>query len=320
MAGIVALLLFAFFALVGYAVSGWAEEREEAKEVLGRRLTSMTGAAVGAASAAVLKDRRLSRIGFLNTILQRLGITKNLVRVVRQAGLQRRVGEVLLYMLLLAAAAFLLVTLLVGRTPFAVIAAVIGGLLPLMIVLRMRRRRLALFGEQLPDALDLVRAALQAGHGLMAAMTVVAEEFPDPVAQEFRDVSEEVRLGRPLREALDNLAERTANPDVALLQVGILTAQDIGGNLAEVIDKISHTIRERFKLQRDTQVLTAQGRMSGGVITALPLVVGVATAIFNPGFLNLLFETTAGHYMLAYAATSLLLGHFVIRRLVRIEV
>src|SRR2546430_14099468 len=96
MTGIVALLLFAFFALVGYAVSGWAQDREETKEALGRRLTTMTGAPVGGASAALMKDRRLSRIAPLNALLQQLGITKNLVRVIRQAGLQRRVGEGLL--------------------------------------------------------------------------------------------------------------------------------------------------------------------------------------------------------------------------------
>src|SRR3989442_7482401 len=165
MTGIVALLLFAFFALVGYAVSGWAQDREETKEALGRRLTTMTGAAVGGASAALIKDRRLSRIGPLNVLLQQLGVTKNLVRVIRQAGLQKRVGEVVLYMLLLAAAAFLLVTLFVGQTALAALAALVAGLLPLMIVLRMRRKRLALFAHQRPNAPDPIAARLQARPG-----------------------------------------------------------------------------------------------------------------------------------------------------------
>jgi len=315
-----ALLIFGSLVLAGYAVANLMGARQEAKRALDRRLAAMAGLSDGGLPGAVLKDRRLSSIGLVNRLLPRSGAVAPLVRMVSRAGLKKRVGEVLLYVPLAAAAGFLLVTLATGKALLAVMAGAVCAALPLLVVRRMARRRTLAFGEQLPDALDLVRAALQAGHGLMAALTVVAEEFPDPVAQEFRDVSEEVRLGRPLREALSNLAERTANPDVVLLEVGILTAQDIGGNLAEVIDKISYTIRERFKLQRDTQVLTAQGRMSGGVITALPLVVGVATSIFNPGFLNLMFETTAGHYMLAYAATSLLLGHLVIRRLVRIEV
>ena len=163
--------------------------------------------------------------------------------------------------------------------------------------------RRALFAEQLPDALDLVRAALQAGHGLMAALSVVADEFPDPVAQEFRDVVEEVRLGLPLRDALYNLAERVGDPDVALLDVGILTAQDVGGNLAEVLDNISYTIRERFKLQRDIQVLTAQGRLSGGVLTALPFFVGARHDRPQPGVLRARCSSTGrASYLLAYGA------------------
>ncbi|TMB45599.1 MAG: hypothetical protein E6J60_16845, partial [Deltaproteobacteria bacterium] len=171
---------------------------------------------------ALIKDRRLSRIGPLNVLLQQLGVTKNLVRVIRQAGLQKRVGEVVLYMLLLAAAAFLLVTLFVGKTAFAVLAAVIGGLLPLMIVLRMRRKRLALFGEQLPDALDLIRAALQAGHGFLSALQVVAEEFPDPIASELTEVAEEIRLGLTVREALQHLTERMEDPNLPILATGVV--------------------------------------------------------------------------------------------------
>src|SRR6266516_4906497 len=239
MTGIVALLLFAFFALVGYAVSGWAQDREEAKEALGRRLTTMTGASVGAASAALMKDRRLSRIGLFNAILQHLAITK------------KRVGEVLLYVPLLAAAAFIAATLLLGKLMFAVLAAVFAGLLPLMIVLRLRRRRMALFGEQLPDALDLIRAALQAGHGFLSALQVVAEEFPDPIASELTEVAEEIRLGLTVREALQHLTERMEDPNPPTLATGVVITQEVGGNLAEVLDNISYTIRERFKLLRE---------------------------------------------------------------------
>jgi tight adherence protein B len=187
-------------------------------------------------------------------------------------------------------------------------------------VRRIASRRSARFAEQLPDALDLARAALQAGHGLMAALSVVADEFPDPIAQEFREVTEEVRLGLPLRDALDNLSTRVAAPDIALLEIGILITQDVGGNLAEVFDNISHTIRERFKVQRETKALTAQGRMSGALLTALPILVALALAILNPGYFAPMFEPGKGRYMLAYAACSLIAGHFMIRRMVRVKV
>jgi len=309
MTGIVALLLFAFFALVGYAVSGWAQDREEAKEALGRRLTTMTGASVGAASAALMKDRRLSRIGLFNAILLHLALTKNLVRVIRQAGLKKRVGEVLLYMPLLAAAGFIATTLLLGKLMFAVLAAVIAGLLPLMIVLRLRRKRMALFGEQLPDALDLIRAALQAGHG-----------FPDPIAAELTEVAEEIRLGLTVREALQHLTERMEDPNLPILATGVVITQEVGGNLAEVLDNISYTIRERFKLLREVRVLTAQGRLSGMVLTGLPFFVALSLILFNPEYFKPMMESRTGLYMMGYGIGSIALGHVLIQRIVRIKV
>jgi len=315
-----ALLIFASLVLAGYALATMSRTREEARQALNRRISSVVGAADGTLRAGVLKDQRLSTIGALNTLLPRLGFVTPLVGMIGRAGLKKRVGEVVLYVLLAAGAAILLVTIVTGNPALGVLAGVVGAAVPFLLVRRMARKRSALFAEQLPDALDLARAALQAGHGLMAALSVVADEFPDPIAQEFREVTEEVRLGLPLREALDNLSKRVDAPDIALLEIGILVTQDIGGNLAEVFDNIGHTIRERFKLQRETKTLTAQGRMSGTVLTALPILVAVGLSILNPGYFAPMFAPGKGRYMLAYAACSLLAGHFVIRRLVRVKV
>jgi tight adherence protein B len=314
-----ALLIFGALVLAGYAVATMLRARDDKRQALARRIASVTGVSEQT-RGGVLKDQRLSAISFVNARLARLGFVAPMARLTARAGLKKRVGEVLLYIPLAACAGFLLVTLATGQALLGVAAGAVGAMLPLLVLRRMARSRQKRFAEELPDALDLVRAALQAGHGLLAAMAVVAEEFPDPIAQEFRDVSEEVRLGRPLREALDNLAERVANPDVALLQVGILTAQDIGGNLAEVLEKVSYTIRERFKLQRDVEVLTAQGRLSGGVLTALPFLAAGGMMLFNRGYFMSLLENPSGRYLIAYALFSLLIGHLTIRRIVRIEV
>jgi tight adherence protein B len=313
-----ALLIFGALVLAGYAVSTMLGARDEKRQALRRRIASVTG--VSAKTGGVLKDQRLSAISFLNARLTRLGFIAPMAGLVARAGLKKRVGEVLLYVPLAACAGFLIVTLTTGQALLGVAAGALGAMLPLLALRRMARSRQKHFADQLPDALDLVRAALQAGHGLLAAMSVVADEFPDPVAQEFRDLSEEVRLGRPLREALDNLAERVANPDIALLQVGILTAQDVGGNLAEVLDKVSSTIRERFKLKRDVDVLTAQGRLSGGVLTALPFLASGGMMLFNRGYFLALVQNPSGRYLIGYALISLLMGHIMIRRIVRIEV
>ncbi len=314
------LLVFTALALCGYAISGFAVEREQAKDALDRRLTAMAGTPSVNAGASVLKDRRLSGIGLFNKILTRVSIVDPFVRMIRQAGLKRRAGEVLLYIPLLGSLAFLLVMLLLGRLLFACVAAGFAAVAPLIIISRMRSKRLALFGEQLPDALDLIRAALQAGHGFVSALQVVADEFPDPIAGELREVAEEMRLGLSMREALYHLMERMNDPNLPILTVGVLITQEVGGNLAEVLNNVSYTIRERFKLIRETRVMTAQGRLSGLVLTALPFLVAVGLFFLNPSYFLPMLQTRTGLMMIGYALMSLLMGHLFIQRIVRIRI
>jgi len=312
------LLVFVSLVLAGYALFAGASRRLDARDAFQRRLPAATGGGKPSRPGSLLKDRRLSTIAVLNAVLGRLSLVAPVAEMIRKAGLKRRVGEILLYVPLLASTAFLLTILATGSLAGASVAAAGAGGLPLLVVQHLRRQRTRLFAEQLPDALDLVRAALQAGHGLLSAMGVVAAEFPDPIAQEFRDVTEEVRLGLPLRDALANLARRVDNDDFPLLQVGVLVTQEVGGNLTEVLDKIGHTIRERFKLQREMAVLTAQGRMSGRVLTALPFVAALGMSFLNPTYFGPMLEDPTGRAMLMCGGVSLFVGHLIIRRLVRI--
>ena len=317
---ILVILVFVALTLLGYAASGYAVQRQEEKAALDRRLTSMAGVATTTLGPSVVKDRRLSGIAALNTVLAQVSLVGPLVKMIRQAGLKRRAGEVILYIPLLGLAAFLFVVLLGLPSIFGIIAAVVAGSFPLMVISRMLTRRLALFSEQLPEALDLIRAALQAGHGFVSALQVVAQEFPDPISWEFSEVAEEVRLGLPMRDALYHLMERVDDPNLPILVVGVLITQEVGGNLAEVLNNTTYTIRERFKLLREVRVMTAQGRLSGLVLTALPFLVGGALFVLNPLYFGVMLERSAGHFMLAYALLSILLGHFVIRRIIQIKV
>src|SRR3989442_2191886 len=324
MLGLAALLLFASLALVGFAVSGWARGREESKRTLDRRLAVMTGAAVADApvdssQTSVMKARRLSGIAFLNTLLRRVSRLNPLVRMIAQAGLKKRVGEILLYVPLLGVGGYVGVVAFGGPPAAGLGAGVVAGWLPLMIVRRMQRKRNQLFSEQLPDALDLIRAALQAGHSLSSALYVVADEFPDPIAQEFREVAEEMRLGLPMRDAFYNLTDRVDDSNLPILIIGILVTQEIGGNLAEVLNNISHTIRERFKLLRETKVMTAQGKMSGNLLSALPFCVAIGVFVMNPVYFSPMLHTTTGLYMLGYAVVSIVLGHVTISRITNIR-
>jgi tight adherence protein B len=321
MAAILALLCFGCLLMLGYGFSMWLQQRLAAQRELMNRLRSMAGISAGSEeSRSLLKDQRLSGIPAFDVLLSRAPIIAPLVRTIQQAGLRRRVGEVLLYIPLLGCIAYLFCSLIGLRPIVRLVVAIIMALMPILVVSRMRTKRLQMFGEQLPDSLDLVRSALQAGHGLIAAFQVVAETFPDPVATEFRYIVDEVRLGLPFRDALYNLAVRVGDPNVPILVVGVLTAQDVGGNMAEVIDNVTHTIRERAKLRRDIQVLTAQGRLSGLVLTALPFGVGGFMYLYNPTYFRPMIERPTGHLLMMYGICSLLAGHFMVRRIVKIEV
>jgi tight adherence protein B len=311
-----ALLVFLAFALAGHAIAAWLGHREAARRQVAQRLDVMAGKGRVQLSGSLLRDQRLSRIGLLNALLGRTPLVLSIARTIRQAGLKRRAGEVLLYIPLLASTALLINQLAGGPLMAGVIVGLAAGSLPLIIVARIRRKRTQRFSEQLPEALDLIRSGLQAGHGLPGALAVAADTFPDPLSHELRYAIEEMRVGLSLREALCHLADRVPDPNLPILTVGILVAHDSGGNLAEVVGNLAHTIRERFKLHREVKVLTAQGRLSGMILTVLPFLVGATMYFLNPIYFAPMIAAPAGHWMLAYALVSVLLGHLLIRRLV----
>ena len=319
MLGLLALAVFVVIATTGYGIASVLRNRQEVARALAQRLDMAAGPRLGV-GPSVLKDRRLSSIGSVDFLLARVPLVQSMARTIRQAGLRRRAAEVLLYIPLLACTGFLVAMLVNGHLLVALVVGACAGAVPALIIRRLKHARTTLFAEQLPDALDLIRAALQAGHGFGMALTLVATEFPDPIASEFRDVAEEMRLGLPLRDALAGLMDRIDDPDLPMLVIGILIADESGGNLAEVLANIGHTVRERFKISRDVRVLTAQGRLSGNVLTALPFIVGATMYWLNPTYFKPMTTTTLGNYMLLYVLVSVTLGHFLIRRIVRIQV
>jgi len=321
MAAILAVLSFLVLVMAGYGLAMWIQQRLAARREVLDRLRGMAGfSIVDGDTRSLLKDQRLSGIPAFDALLSRTPLIAPLVTMIQQAGLRRRVGEVLLYIPLLASIGFLVCTLFGASMPIRIVTALVVAMLPVLVISRMRAQRLRLFAEQLPDALDLVRSALQAGHGLIAALQVVGDTFPDPVATEFRYIVDEVRLGLPFRDALYNLVARVGDQNLPILVVGILTAQDVGGNMAEVIDNITYTIRERAKLQRDIQVMTAQGRLSGLVLTALPFIVGTFMFFQNPEYFAPMVTRRTGQMWLLYGCISLLAGHIMVRRIVKIQV
>lgn len=306
--------------LGGWALSEMLHRRNEKRAVLAQRLQTVAGLVIGDEHrGGLLKDTRLSRIPWLDRILVHLPGMMAYARAVRQAGFEDSLTAVLLAPTLVGGSIFVLFRAAGSTRASALFVGLIAWAVPILIVQRRRRARARAFGEQLPDALDLMRAALQAGHSFVSAIMVVAEEFPDPSATEFRQVAEEMRLGLSLREALGNLCARLDNADLPILMVGVLVAQESGGNLAEVLENISHTVRERFKLGRELQVLTAQGRMSSNVLTGLPILLGGALMAFSPQYFKPMLEDPRGTKMLLFAAGSLVCGQLMMRRIVRMR-
>ncbi len=210
--------------------------------------------------------------------------------------------------------------LLVTRLWWAALAvALVGAWLPYLVVKRKATKRMREFEAQLPGAIDLIGRAIRAGHPLSSGFKMVADETTDPIAGEFRRVFEEQRFGLAFDDTLYSLADRIPLVDVRILNTAILIQREVGGNLAEVLDNLARTIRERFKLRRQLRVITAQGRISGYVLAALPIVLGVVIFLINPSYMSTLFEPGIGRIMVAGAIVLQILGYLWIRKIVDIE-
>jgi tight adherence protein B len=177
-----------------------------------------------------------------------------------------------------------------------------------------------LFQQGLPEALDLMVSALRAGHSLIAAMGSVARECTDPIGCEFKACFEEQNYGLELKTALDNMLNRVPLQDLRIVTTAIMIQKESGGNLAEVLDKTSHIIRERFRLKRQVAVHTAQGRLSGWILTFLPVVLGVALYSIDPDMISILWKTPIGVKLLWVSGCMIVIGGFIIRHIVNMDV
>jgi tight adherence protein B len=266
------------------------------------------------------RQETLSDIPFLNQILQRFQVAPKLRLLIYQAGLTWNVGDVLLGCL----GIFIVVTWLVyERTGAFVLAFGLGvgaGFLPVLYVFRKRTQRFDSFEERLPEALDLMVSALRAGHSLSSSLSLVAKEMADPIAREFRQCVDEQNFGLELRTALMNIVTHVPIPDVRTMVTAILIQRETGGNLAEILDKVANVIRERFRLRRQIRVHTAQGRLTGWILSVLPVVLGIGLYLVNPKHMSILWQREIGIKMLWGAAIMTCIGAAIIKKIVSIKV
>ena len=240
--------------------------------------------------------------------------------ILYQANLKWTVGGLLL---MAVACAVFIGFAVYARTSALLLAMLLGcasGSLPFVYVFYKRRKRFDLFEQKLPDALDLMVGALRAGHSLISGISIVARETTDPIGREFRMCFDEQNFGAELRTAMLNMVNRVPIQDMRIFVTAVLIQKESGGNLAEVLEKVAHIIRERFRLKRQIRVYTAQGRITGWVLSFLPVVLGLGLYLVDPGHISLLWQRPVGVTMLYTAGVMTCIGALIIRKIINIRV
>ena len=298
----------------------WWRERGQRKEVA-QRLKGMGSGEPGSDPFGDLfRDTKLSEVTWMEPMVARLPHTRDLQHLLEQADVTWRVGTFFL--------------LDVGRLPGDGNGRVRGR--PDVGDRRRRRRirrlaavhlrasrktkRLEAFEEHFPESIDLLGRAIRAGHAFSTGLQMVGDEAAEPLAGEFRRVFEEQKFGLAIEDSLLALADRIDLVDMRIFVTALLMQREVGGNLAEILDKISHTIRERFTIQRQVRVYTAQGRFTGYLLAVLPFGVGFLIWLLNQEYMMILFRDPAGRLMITIAALLWIVGFFTIRKIIHIEV
>jgi len=266
-----------------------------------------------------LKSELLSDVPVINRILSGFGLAVRIDKWLRQAGLSIKVGVFVLLSLALFGVGVLIGILLDWHSVLSVAVGALLFSLPPLVVDYKRRRRLKRFVSQFPDTLEMFSRSLRAGYAITGAVQLIAQEMPDPVGPEFQKVFDEQNLGIPLRQALVGLTERIETLDVKFFVTAVLIQRDTGGNLAEITDKISYVIRERFRVQGQLRIFTAQARISGIVLTVMPPLVAFIIFLLNPEFLKPLWYDKLGNYMVGMAVFLQITAVLVIRKILRIK-
>jgi len=278
---------------------GGTKRKSKKKEKAGKR-ESVVGAAV---------DRAVAGRGF----------AQNLATQLARANLKWTVGEFIVMTVIFAAVAGLLFFLL-NRIAFVPLGIFGGFFLPRIYLSTLKNKRLKAFNDQLSDALNLMVNSLRAGYSTMQAMEVISNEMPAPISEEFGRVVLELQLGVSFDDAMTNLLRRMPSADMDLVITAMSVQREVGGNLAEVLDSISFTIRERVRIKGEIRVLTSQQRYTAYLIGFLPVGLGLILYAINKDYMGLMFSELCGWIQLAVAVTIVTIGFLVIRKIVAIEV
>jgi len=311
--GGLALLLF----VIGLVVTV-TSEKSLVEERLGRYIEEE-------AATATQKGEKSSPVGdWLNVRLERSNWGDSIAKELARADIKLKTGEYLAMMVIAGVLVGFIGWYLGGRSIiFAILGVIVGTFIPRTYVRRQQAQRLYRFSDQLADMLNLMVNGLRAGYSTMQEMEAVSKELPPPISDEFRRVVQEMQLGLPMERALDNLIRRIPSDDLDLVVAAVNVQREVGGNLAEILDTISHTIRERVRIKGEIRVLTAQVIYSGRFLASMPLLILIALWVLNRPYMMEFFnpETrVVGIIMLTIGALMIISGYFVMTKIASIEV
>ena len=321
-------LLLAFFIFVAIVLliegtflltrSWWNPETRRIQTQL-RRLSTE---AYGQENVDLVRRRLMSEIPWFNRVLLnfRLPIIDQIDRMLLQANLAYSVGVVFLASALLAVLGFVAMSYATRWVFVSLAVGLLLGALPFLYVYLKKQKRIKLFEEQLPEAMDMLARSLKAGHAFTGGLQMVGQEFSDPLGTEFSKTLDEINFGVAYEDALKGLSSRINSDDLKLFVISVIIQRTSGGNLAEILENIGRLIRERFKLRGHIRTLSAEGRLSAYVLLGLPLFIGLAIFWLNPPYIMLLFTDPIGHVMLIFAGVMMLAGIMVIRNMIEIKV
>ena len=295
---------------------------EAKKALLKERLADAIRSSVHSNDPEVQLVRRelLSEIPWVNRILLGVRAITAFKKIIDQAAAEITVMRLLLFSLTAGVLAFLAVIMVSPSFLLATFIGILATSLPTLYILARRKKRLNKFLSLLPDALDLMSRGLSAGHAFTEALQMVATEMPEPIASEFRKTYEEQNLGLSLKLALENLVERVPLLDLRMCVTAVMIQRETGGNLSELLEKVAHTIRERFRIMEDLKTMTLSSRWSAWLLCALPIFLAIYVSVVNPGYMDVMWKDPRGHWLLAIAAIMQILGILMVQKIMRIRI
>jgi tight adherence protein B len=299
-ASLIALLVFVLVALAAFALGSLLDQRNARARLIKERLANERKAPELAVEEelALLRDEQLSQIPALDNLLRRSTRVNDIQKMLAQAGMAMRAGNFLGLSALSGVVATFLAYGLSKRVEIAWVAMLAGFVLPYSYASFRRNKRFEKFEELFPEAIDTLARAVRAGHAFTTALEMITDEVAEPVSSEFRQLYEEQKF----------------------FVTAVMLQRETGGNLAEILDNLSYVIRERFKIQRQVRVYTAQGRLTMGLLMGMPPIIVTVMVILNPAFIRPLFSDPIGHTLLVAGITLQTIGYFVIRKIIRIQV